>query len=57
LTSAAAPSTSRSASIAGNDINVLATSGDHQLGGKDWDDRLITFAAEAFPREAHLRSP
>ncbi|MEY3213135.1 MAG: hypothetical protein RIT28_3616 [Pseudomonadota bacterium] len=42
--------------LAGNDINVLATSGDHQLGGKDWDDRLITFAAERF-REKHTLDP
>jgi len=34
--------------LAGNEINVIATSGDHHLGGKDWDDRLIRFAADAF---------
>ncbi|MCB9778356.1 MAG: Hsp70 family protein [Alphaproteobacteria bacterium] len=34
--------------IVGNDINVLATIGDHQLGGKDWDDALIQHVAQAF---------
>ena len=34
--------------IAENEINVIATNGDHQLGGKDWDDRLIEHVAEAF---------
>jgi len=37
--------------IEGNDINVIATNGDHQLGGKDFDDRLIAFAAEEFEAE------
>jgi molecular chaperone DnaK len=37
--------------IAGNDINVIATNGDHLLGGKDWDDRLIQFAAEEFEKK------
>jgi molecular chaperone DnaK (HSP70) len=34
--------------ISDKDITVLATNGDHQLGGKDWDDALIRFAAKAF---------
>ncbi len=34
--------------IEGRDISVLATTGDHQLGGKDWDDNLIRFAADQF---------
>ncbi len=34
--------------IVGNDINVIATSGDHKLGGKDWDDALIAHVAAAF---------
>ncbi len=34
--------------IEGRDINVIATNGDHILGGKDWDDRLIEHVAEAF---------
>jgi len=42
--------------IQGNDINVLATNGDHLLGGKDWDDRLIQHVAEAF-KEKHGLDP
>ena len=38
------------------DINVIATSGDHLLGGKDWDDRIIAHAAAAF-REKHGVDP
>ncbi len=34
--------------IEGTDINVIATNGDHQLGGKDFDDRLMAHVAEAF---------
>jgi len=42
--------------IEGTDINVVATDGDHKLGGKDWDDRLIEHVAEAF-REKHGIDP
>jgi molecular chaperone DnaK len=34
--------------IANNEINVIATDGDHLLGGKDWDDRLIAHVGAAF---------
>ena len=34
--------------IEGRDITVKATTGDHQLGGKDWDDALINYAAQQF---------
>lgn len=34
--------------IIGNEITVIATNGDHRLGGKDFDDRLIDFAAQEF---------
>jgi molecular chaperone DnaK len=37
--------------IVGNSIEVKATNGDHQLGGKDWDDVLIQHIAENFERE------
>ncbi len=30
------------------DIRVLATAGDHELGGKNWDDRLAEFIAGEF---------
>lgn len=39
-----------------NEITVLATTGDHQLGGKDWDDALIRFAADQF-RDRHGLDP
>ena len=29
-------------------VDVLATAGDHDLGGKNWDDRIATFLAEKF---------
>lgn len=31
-----------------SEIAVLATAGDHDLGGKNWDDRIATFLAEKF---------
>jgi molecular chaperone DnaK len=34
--------------IDGNDIRVLRTGGDHQLGGKDWDDRIVEYLASQF---------
>ena len=42
--------------IEGTEINVVGTDGDHKLGGKDWDDRLIEHVAEAF-REKHGIDP
>lgn len=39
-----------------NEIDVIATDGDHLLGGKDWDDRLIEHVAQAF-REKHGVDP
>lgn len=32
-------------------IEVLATEGDHRLGGRDWDDRLVLYIASLFERE------
>ena len=29
-------------------VEVLSTAGDHDLGGKNWDDRIATFLAERF---------
>jgi len=34
--------------IAQDVIKVLATGGDHELGGKDWDDMLISHVVEQF---------
>ena len=39
------------ARITPEDIVVLATAGDHDLGGKNWDDRIATFLAEQFAAE------
>lgn len=32
-------------------FEVLATGGDHKLGGKDWDDEVVNFLAEAFKQQ------
>jgi molecular chaperone DnaK (HSP70) len=32
-------------------VKILVTGGNHMLGGKDWDDRLITFLANTFEEE------
>lgn len=37
--------------IGGQQFNALATDGDVQLGGKDWDQRLVDFVAEEFLRK------
>src|SRR5712692_4582447 len=34
--------------IADHKINMLATNGDHRLGGKDWDDVIVNYVAEEF---------
>lgn len=36
--------------INGTDFNALATDGDVQLGGRDWDQRLVDYVAEDFIR-------
>lgn len=38
-------------SITSDELTVIATDGDHSLGGKDWDDRLISYLAEQFEQE------
>ena len=40
--------------ISGNAITMLATDGDVQLGGKDWDERIIDYAAEVFEQRHGL---
>ncbi len=42
--------------IEGHHITMLATNGDHRLGGKDWDDVLVNLVAEEFDRE-HGENP
>src|SRR6202040_3243186 len=36
--------------IADHKIEMLATNGDHRLGGKDWDDVIVNLIAEEFDR-------
>lgn len=40
--------------IGGRDFVALATDGDVQLGGRDWDQRLVDFVAEEFIRQHQL---
>jgi len=35
----------------GNDLITLATDGDVQLGGQDWDERLVNYVVQQFERE------
>jgi len=42
--------------IEGQGIQMLATNGDHRLGGKDWDDVIVNYVAEEFDR-AHGENP
>jgi molecular chaperone DnaK len=37
--------------IVGNQFHALATDGDVQLGGRDWDQRLVDYVAEEFIRK------
>jgi molecular chaperone DnaK len=39
------------ARITPDEIIILSTAGDHDLGGKNWDDRIATFLAERFAAE------
>src|SRR6202011_5389998 len=34
--------------IEGHKIDIVATNGDHRLGGKDWDDVIVNLIAEEF---------
>ncbi len=42
--------------IEGHNLNIVATNGDHRLGGKDWDDVIVKLVAEEFDR-AHGENP
>ena len=42
--------------VDGQEMKIIGTHGDHRLGGKDWDDKLIVHVAEQF-EEAHGRNP
>lgn len=37
--------------IAPDELRVIATAGDHYLGGKDWDDRILQHLAASFERQ------
>ena len=37
--------------VSGSKIEMIATNGDHRLGGKDWDDKIILYVAEMFANE------
>lgn len=37
--------------INGNDISVVCTGGDDQLGGKDWDEKLMDYVTERYEEE------
>lgn len=36
------------------EIRVVCTGGDHQLGGKDWDDAIVEFFAQSFEAETGI---
>lgn len=42
--------------IGPDELTVLSTAGDHNLGGKDWDDRIATYLGEHFA-EVHGSNP
>jgi molecular chaperone DnaK (HSP70) len=42
--------------IDAQEIRVLTSGGDHELGGKDWDDKIVEFLANRF-REEHGHDP
>lgn len=37
--------------ISENEVHVLATDGDHALGGRDWDERLIRYVVNQFQND------
>ncbi len=37
--------------ISENHIQMLASSGDHKLGGKDWDDVIVNWVSDEFDRQ------
>src|SRR4051812_4751281 len=42
--------------IENHKLDIIATNGDHRLGGKDWDDIIVNFVAEEFDKE-HGENP
>jgi molecular chaperone DnaK len=41
-------------SISEEEVQVIAAAGDHQLGGRDWDDRLAMHVQELFRRDTGI---
>ncbi|HVQ90117.1 MAG TPA: Hsp70 family protein [Mycobacteriales bacterium] len=37
--------------LAGEDVRVLCTDGDHHLGGADWDEKIVDYLLEQFTAE------
>lgn len=37
--------------VSGSKLEMIGTNGDHRLGGKDWDDKIITYVAQKFEEE------
>ncbi len=35
-------------------VEVVCTGGDHNLGGKDWDDRIVSYLVEKFQEESGI---
>ena len=42
--------------VSGSEMQMIATNGDPKLGGKDWDDKVITYVAQTFQDE-HGENP
>ena len=42
--------------VSGSRLEMIATNGDHRLGGKDWDDKIITYVASMF-ESSHGENP
>jgi molecular chaperone DnaK len=42
--------------IEGHHIRMVASNGDHRLGGKDWDDIIVNWVAEEFDKQ-HAENP
>ncbi len=42
--------------VSGSKLEMIATNGDHRLGGKDWDDQIIVHVAQVFEAE-HGENP
>ncbi len=40
--------------IRAGSIEVVCTGGDHNLGGKDWDDRIVAFLAQEFQKSTGI---